>query len=365
MDSKIDEEIEPLKNSPKCDGCGQRYEKGDFPVAVNLLAGQPNGSDGMPPHSNKQLCRKCREPFIVKTKEEIAKIPIDGPNGNGIRGISMLAARAVLDGRGLVNEHPSEMLRALAERVDNGPLWGVDSYLDPTLPYGEIEADFQARIGARSDRLRAVAFDDRFSSAKCDVSRAAENERAKIAARWSCKIVAAGLDEVAALIETTHPKQAETLHKCATQTSGQNNSLGDDAIFYRKAVVTAGLAVESVVCMSTVAAVAARAAGRVVNEPGFAHPNAVALALIYEHEADKAALEGHACIAVHNAMLATHRACLAACAGDVELVSKAVFDDVCAGLSWRIEKDDALTASKKRLRESLLELFEQLLAVGQ
>src|SRR5882672_2066132 len=107
MDLKIDEEIaspdsfensttekattvgdtttfEPSENGPKCDGCGLRYEKGDFPVAVSPAPGE----------NAKALCRKCREPFVVKTKEEIAKIPIDGPNGNGIYGISMLAARA-------------------------------------------------------------------------------------------------------------------------------------------------------------------------------------------------------------------------------------------------------------------------------
>lgn len=360
-----------IESGPKCDGCAQPYEKGDFPVVVTfddtgartLLTSNDAGITAL---TGKGLCRKCREPFVAKTKEDTAKLPIDGPSGNGIASIGLLAARGVLDGRGLVDDHPSEMLRALARRVDSDALREImPDYESARGLMGEAftkwEAEWKARACEYSDRLRTIAFDDRLSTNGCDVSPRAEIERARIAARWSCAVAATGLDRVASLIEERFPKQAKALRECETEFRNETDFLGDDSVRYRKAVVAVGLAIEPIVCVSAILGTASQAMQNVQDDAqDFACPEVVALCLEHERKASKAARAARACLAVYSTVSGAHRACLAACACDVELTSKVVFDDVYASLgsSWRMSEH------KKWLRESLLELFERFLAVG-
>ena len=68
--------------------------------------------------------------------------------GNGETTACLMSARSLLDGRGLTDEHPSRVIRALGIKLNDGPWWD-----------GDVE---------RTAVLLPIALDERLCASKCD-----------------------------------------------------------------------------------------------------------------------------------------------------------------------------------------------------
>jgi hypothetical protein len=126
------------------------------------------------------------EPMTLETAHKLTLI---GDAGDGEQTACLMSARALLDGRGLTDSHPSECIRRLGIRInDTGRWWAGDE--------------------ERTRVLLPVALDDRLCADRVDASPAAERKRAFLLADRACRLWAPRTLEAAAL-----KGEAETLRQ--------------------------------------------------------------------------------------------------------------------------------------------------------
>jgi hypothetical protein len=112
--------------------------------------------------------------------------------GDGKKTACLMSARSLLDGRPFGDGHPSNVLRRIGIRINDGPWWESNE--------------------ERTSLLLSLALDERLCASKCDASFAAEVKRGKLAAAWALSFAAPmALDCAADALRKRWPDSAALL----------------------------------------------------------------------------------------------------------------------------------------------------------
>jgi hypothetical protein len=219
----------------------------------------------------------------------------------------LMSARALLDGRPFGDEHPSQVLRRIGIRLNDGNWWSSD-----------VE---------RTTTLMPLALDERLCASKCDASREAEIARAKLCANWALSEAAPmALDAAAAALRDRWPDRAALLSSHADKL--RREPTRDNALAARKDAASYAAAADA--DASYADAVAASYADAAY---------AAAAAASYADAAD-----------------AAYAAAAASSYADAAYADAAAASYAAASASKRIE-------ARKQVRDSLIALFGRLLEV--
>lgn len=122
----------------------------------------------------------------------ISTLKLVSGEGDGTHTACIMSARSLLDGRPFGDSHPSQVLRKIGIRLNDGNWWADDA--------------------ERTRILLPLALDERLCAAKCDTSRAAEQERARLCAEWALGTAAPmALDAAASALRGRWPDSAALL----------------------------------------------------------------------------------------------------------------------------------------------------------
>jgi hypothetical protein len=227
----------------------------------------------------------------------------------------LMSARALLDGRPFGDEHPSQVLRRIGIRLNDGNWWSSD-----------VE---------RTTTLMPLALDERLCASKCDASREAEIARAKLCANWALSEAAPmALDAAAAALRDRWPDRAALLSSHADKL--RREPTRDNALAARKDAASYAAAADAD------ASYADAVASSYADAADAAY--AAAVASSYADAADAA----YAAAAASSYADAAY--------ADAAYAAAAAASYAAASASKRIE-------ARKQVRDSLIALFGRLLEV--